>query len=100
VIDASRIPSTKPPFDGFFTDDRGYLWVVSFVVDPASDLPIPLLRSFDVFDERGYYLGKVQSPTDLYPMMMPRIVGSQMYGVAVDEYGVPSVVRLHIEGRD
>ncbi len=91
-VDASRIPDVKPAFDGFFLDDRGYLWVEPVVKQEQG-------RAFDVFDTEGRYLGRVRSGFRLLVHPAPTVHGDRLYGLTEDENGIPYVVRARIAGR-
>jgi hypothetical protein len=99
-IDASRIPTVKPAFDGFLADDRGYLWVYSYEIDLEGDSPRGVVREFQVFDDGGAYLGELDTPSDFTPTAVPRVQGSYLYAVTMGEFDVPYVVGFRIEGRD
>lgn len=87
-VDGSRIPDTKPAYEGFFTDDQGSLWV-----RPAT-ARADLNRVFDVFDAEGRYLGRVRSP---FPLPRdPVFRGGKLYAVTTDELGVQYVVRMRV----
>lgn len=96
-IDRSRIPATRPAYDAFVADARGNLWVFTVEVDLSGGNPIVALRSFDLFDRGGVYQGKVELPTDLHPVVFPRITENRLIGVSLDQLGVPYVVSFRIE---
>lgn len=92
-IDLSRLPRHKPAFVSIRTDDRGWLWVRPSL--PATERN----AAFDVFDPEGRYQGRVSLPLpreERFPLM---IRGNHIYAVALNETGVPQVVRFRIEGR-
>jgi hypothetical protein len=93
-VDYSRIPTTKPVISTFIVDDRGYLWV-----RPQGEALEDV--AYDVFDPEGRYLGPVPSPVRL-SMWTARPVfrGEHMYGFTTDEFDVPYLIRLRIEGRE
>jgi hypothetical protein len=88
-LDLSRIPASKPFFDRLIPDAAGRLWVLR---EGAGDA-----WGFDVFDERGWFLGVVDLPfkPELFPP--PRIGEQAMLVVTRDSLDVPSIVRLRIE---
>lgn len=100
-VDASRIPERHPAFRGFLVDRRGYLWVEPVTPRPEpvtpEDLVRPLPAVWDVFDDGGRYLGRLEAGMVLGSV---RVTDTHVHGVTVDELGVPYVVRLRIEGRE
>lgn len=50
-------------------------------------------QGWDVFDSEGRYLGVIAMPLRFTPSVFR---GERIYGVALDELGVPSVVRLRV----
>jgi hypothetical protein len=88
-VDPSRIPDVKPAFDGFFVDDRGFLWVEPVTLQGEGP-------AFDVFDQQGRYLGRVHLA--FRPMLIPPPVflRDRMYALTEDQNGVPYVVRALI----
>ncbi len=93
-LDASRIPSTKPAFRGFFVTRDGFLWVRTHLPgdgDPALHTP----TNYDVFDPAGVYLGRIALDLDDYPV--PRVIGNAVVGVRRDELDVPFVVVYRLE---
>lgn len=88
-IDASRIPETKPPFVAASASPDGHLWVLTTAARGDT------LRSYDVFDPDGRYLGPVTTPQRIRPS--PHIQGDNVYGYVTDELDVPFVVRWRIE---
>lgn len=90
MVDASRIPSTKPYLSGFISDDEGNLWVSVQGEGPGS--------TFDVFDPDGKYLGVVAAPIRLYlSPVAPVFRDGYVYGFTRDDLGVPYLVRLRID---
>lgn len=51
---------------------------------------------FDVFDPEGRYLGRARSDLRLALYPDPMILDDLIYAVAMDEQGVPYVVRMRI----
>lgn len=100
TVDRSRIPSEHPAYQDFFVDDQGFLWVLPTLPREGQvteeTLYAPRPPVFDVFDERGVRLGRLEAPV---PLRQPRVVGAHLYGVTVDDLGVNYLVRFRIEGR-
>lgn len=100
-MDRSRIPDHHPAFDGFLVDRTGYLWVEPVTTprearEPAAPEARPGPSVFDVFDEAGRYLGRLDAGL---PLLWPLVTRSHLYGVTTDDLGVPYVVRMRIVGR-
>jgi hypothetical protein len=97
-VDPSRIPTTKPPLHDFTVDDQGYLWVLPAMEDVADGAEL----GYHVFDPEGRFLGRVPTPTPVafWPARSVVVRGDHLYGFTFDEYEVPYLVRLRIEGRD
>lgn len=85
------MPERKPVLAGLVVDDEGRLWVRRYAAD-ADDPP-----HFDVFDRTGGYLGSVRLAFRTPARFAPRIRNRRLYTLAVDEYDVPSVVRVEVE---
>jgi hypothetical protein len=90
-IDMSRIPRTKPLFDGMFTDDEGRLW---------TSLPAPPGEAaFAVFDADGRFLGRLAATgvrRDAY--VRPVVRGGRLHFVGRDELDVQRVYVFRISG--
>lgn len=91
TVDASKIPAQKPVFEALGGDSEGNLWVRVLSHDDTTG------TTFDVFDERGYYLGQLRAPVALARFQRPMITRDAMYAIITDELDVPYVVRLRIE---
>ncbi len=91
TVDASKVPAQKPVFEAIHGDSEGNLWVRILTHDDTTS------TTFDVFDERGFYLGQVSAPVALARFQRPVITRDAMYVVATDELDVPYVVRLRID---
>lgn len=89
-IDPSKIPSIKPAAWNMFVDDSGHIWVNRMTRSPAG-------QDYDIFDPEGRFLGPVSLSVPLNTFR--RVVGDHLYGVTMDDLGVPYVVRLRIERR-
>ncbi|MEX2530892.1 MAG: 6-bladed beta-propeller [Gemmatimonadota bacterium] len=90
-VDARRIPSEKPAFYSVLVADDGHIFVV-----PGSR-PGEGVRSLDVFDPDGYFLGELDVEPPLSPTPFPVIRGDRVLAVVRDELGTPYVVRYRIE---
>lgn len=93
TADLTRIPSTKPAFRNLTVDEHGYLWVRPTAEAGEED------HLFDVFDDRGRYLGRVRFPFPVRPSAPLLMRGNTILAVTQDELGVAYVVRARIEGR-
>ncbi|MGD8868822.1 MAG: hypothetical protein PVI01_14435, partial [Gemmatimonadales bacterium] len=88
-IERGKIPSSKPPAQDFFFDDRGDIYVMRVTTMEDDG------RLLDVFDPMGRYLGEMRLPFSIrrpYPV----IRGSTMWAVTTDTLDVPFVVRARI----
>lgn len=88
TIDRSRIPDHHPAIDTYQTDADGNLWVRRSL---GGDL-----IAWEVFDEDGRFLGKVESDLDLERLTVHEITSDAVYGVFRDDLDVQYVVRLRI----
>lgn len=89
---AEHFPDTKPAWSSLIPDDEGHLWVAPY------DFRERPTDRFHIFDPDGRYLGEVRSETPVVPYPIKFREG-HLYGVTRDEFDVPYVVRLRIEGR-
>jgi len=89
-IDLTKVPSTKPATQWFFSDDVGDLWVVRTL--PNSDEA----RDVDVFDPDGRFLGTLTFPFAIRRNPAPIIQGNTMWAITQDDLEVPYVVRARI----
>jgi hypothetical protein len=53
VVKNTEFPKFKPPFLDLAVDDRGSIWVLPYLADPAE-------RAFDVFDREGTFGGRIK----------------------------------------
>jgi hypothetical protein len=90
-VDARRIPSEKPAFSAVFPADDGHLLVV------PGYRPAEGVRSVDVFDPDGYFLGELDVEPPLSPTPLPVVRGDRVLAVVPDELGTPYVVKYRIE---
>ena len=87
--DRSRLPSTHPPFEDYFSAADGTLWVRRTIA--------PDSVGFDVFDSSGRYLGEPESAVDVSDLRIALITPERIYAVARDELEVESLLVLRIE---
>lgn len=99
-VDLSRFPDHHRAYQGFYVDDRGYLWVRPTTPRDDEVTPETLYAAqpatFDVFDDGGRYLGRIESGM---PLAAPVIRGEHLYAVTSDDLGVNYLIRLKIVGR-
>jgi hypothetical protein len=104
--DPDPIPNVKPFFRDIFVGEDGRIWVFRYVaaekrhdVEPLPDRPErPLLTwrepwTFDVFEPDGTFLGSVEVPELLEPMVFR---GDRIWGTLLDADGVEHVLRLRV----
>ena len=92
-MEGPAIPSVKPVYHWFLTDDRGYLWV-----DP--ELPAEADgHELEVFDPDGRYLGRIHTDFPRDASLVPVIRGERLYTVVSDDLGVQFLVSVPIIGR-
>lgn len=104
--DPDPIPNVKPFFRDIFVGKDGRIWVFRYVaaekrhdVEPLPDRPErPLLTwrepwTFDVFEPDGTFLGSVEVPELLEPMVFR---GDRIWGTLLDADGVEHVLRLRV----
>jgi len=89
-VDRSKFPDTKPAIRRFFVDDVGRLFVVPVTSAELTD------RVLDMFDEEGRYLGRLDLPFKLNSYPRPIFRNGMIYGVTLDEFEVPFVVRARL----
>lgn len=89
-IDESRVPATKPYFDGLALDPDGNLWVST----PTG----PNEFGFAVFDPDGRYLGRLGfSGAERIGWVDPVIHDGRLYVVTQDDLGVNRIRVFRIE---
>jgi hypothetical protein len=101
-----EIPGFKPPFDSFFGDRQGRIWVwcekAGMPLEGCDPDPEESSRFYshpcwrqdwrlEVFDEEGRFLGPVALPAGLEDYPEPYIDGDRMVAVVTGEDGVPRV---------
>jgi hypothetical protein len=87
-FDPSSVPGVFPPFEQIIEAQDGTLWLRRRVQggEPA----------YDVFNDRGAFLGPVPLPPGLLDFSERVITADHIYGIARDELDVQYVVRLRI----
>lgn len=104
------IPDHKPPFRDLYTGRDGRIWVhVSMPgvqrddpdYDPTDPDAVPdewtEPVAWDVFEEDGTYLGRVDAPEGFRTYPTPVFDGDLVWATAEDELGVIRVVRYRVE---
>ena len=84
-IASYRLPSSKLLLEQIHVASDGWIWV-----EPR-EKPT---RAWDVFDERGYYLGPVVPPVPIETEPFPVFGAGSVTAVTEDELGVQYIVRL------
>jgi len=92
VVDAGKIPGTKPAVGNFAVAEDGYLWVAATLADTSRTG-----LEFDIFDPEGRFLGALQLPFRLSLSPRPVIGSDRLIGVTTNEDGVQFLVRARIE---
>lgn len=90
-VRASRLPKTKEVPGAIYPGADGWIWVSRVSVDRG---PVDV---FDVFDERGRYLGPVSSPVPIELATKPIFGSGTVFAVTEGELGVRYIVRLRVE---
>ncbi|MCY4573111.1 MAG: 6-bladed beta-propeller [Gemmatimonadetes bacterium] len=86
-IAARRLPARKSVVERIRSSPDGWLWIET---DKGA------IRAWDVFDERGYYMGRVASPVPIEKEPFPVFGRGTVTAVTRDELGVQYVVRLRL----
>lgn len=86
-IAARRLPARKSVVERIRASPDGWLWI---------ETERGVIRAWDVFDERGYYMGRVASPAPIEREPFPVFGRGTVTGVTKDELGVQRVVRLRL----
>lgn len=89
-VRASRLPETKEVLGAIYAGADGWTWVSRVSVDRG---PVDV---FDVFDERGRYLGPVSSPVPIELRAKPVFGSGTVLAVTEDALGVQYIVRLQV----
>ncbi len=95
-----RLPRHKPVFRSLRTGPRGRLWVeagTGDMVGTGDEVGTGAeVRSWDLFDRSGYYLGRVESPVPLRRSARMAFGTETVTGVVEDAVGAQFVVRLRL----
>jgi len=108
--DGPPIPSTKPFMQALFAGEDGRIWVhlhrpgerdpeEGRSMDPGAPPPLPTFSEpvvFDVFEDDGRYLGRVEAPEGFSTFPRPIFRGEHVWSTERDEMGVQYVVRYRI----
>ena len=86
-IAARRLPERKRALEHIRTSPDGWVWI---------ETEKGATRAWDVFDERGHYVGRVASPVPIEKKPFPVFGSGMVTGVTLDELDVPYVVQLRI----
>lgn len=87
-IPARRLPAHKHAIENILADADGRIWV---------DTDKGAARAWEVFDERGHYVGRVVSPVPVEKKPFPVFTAGMLTGVTLGELDVPYVVQLRID---
>ena len=88
-LDASRIPSIKPPLFGLSLDDRGRVWVR--ITQPGIST-----TTYDVFNGDGTHAETVDLPFGIDGWIPPLVRGDTLWAVVTDETEVQYVVKAQL----
>lgn len=86
-IAARRLPERKRALERIRTGPDGWVWI---------ETEKGATRAWEVFDERGYYVGRVSSPVPMEKKPFPVFGRGMVTGVTLGEFDVPYVVQLRI----
>ena len=86
-IAARRLPERKRALEDIRTSPDGWVWIET---EKGATV------AWEVFDERGYYVGRVASPVPIEKEPFPVFGSGTVTGVTLGELDVPYVVRLRI----
>jgi len=86
-IAARRLPERKRALEDIRTSPDGWIWI---------ETEQGATRAWEVFDERGYYVGRVVSPVPIEKEPFPVFGNGMVTGVTLGEFDVPYVVQLRI----
>ena len=86
-IPARRLPAHKYALETIRSGPDGWVWIAT---------ERGATRGWEVFDERGYYLGRVASPVPIEKQPAPFFGSGMVTGVTLGELDVPYVVQLRI----
>lgn len=86
-IAAHRLPERKHAIETIGADPDGWVWV---------DTERVATVGWDVFDERGYYMGRVVPPVPIEKWPYPIFGAGTVTAVTLGELDVPYVVQLRV----
>lgn len=86
-IAARRLPERKRALEDIRTGPDGWVWI---------ETEQGATRAWEVFDERGYYVGRVASPVPIEKKPFPVFGADRVTGVTLGEFDEPYVVQLRI----
>lgn len=86
-IAARRLPERKRALEDIRTSPDGWVWI---------ETKKGATRAWEVFDERGYYVGRVASPVPIEKEPFPVFGADRVTGVTLGEFDEPYVVQLRI----
>lgn len=86
-IAARRLPERKRALEDIRIGPDGWVWI-----ETEQDAT----RAWEVFDERGYYVGRVASPVPIEKKPFPVFGADRVTGVTLGEFDEPYVVQLRI----
>lgn len=92
-IPIDQILDEKPVLARITTDDRGHVLVFPHLER------VPSGSAVDVFSQGGVFLGRVELPVVLELRPEPISRGGMLFGITKDEFDIPYVVALSLEGR-
>lgn len=84
---ARRLPEHKHAIRNIRTSPDGWLWI---------ETEKGATRAWDVFDEEGYYVGRVESPVPIEKTPFPVFTAGMLTGVTLGELDEAYVVRLRV----
>lgn len=88
-LDASKIPSFKPPVQGLSLDDHGRLW--ARLSGPGAEPTV-----YDIFNRDGTHAETVSLPFSVDVSIPPVTRGDELWAVVTDEFDVQYVVRARM----
>ena len=86
-IPRRRLPERKYAVEEIRTSPDGWVWI---------ETERGATRAWEVFDERGHYVGRVASPVPIEKEPFPVFGAGTLTGVTLGELDVPYVVQLRI----
>ncbi len=86
-----KVPTQYPFVQRIFSDDLGDIWVEAGTATGSS---------WDVYNQEGVHLRTVQSELTFVPWTDPVVRGDELWGVVIDEFDIPYVVRARITPTD